>query len=40
MYARYFGMPRAESRRRADELLEFAQLPERPSRRWSRCRAA
>ncbi|MDF5756695.1 ABC transporter ATP-binding protein [Spongiactinospora sp. TRM90649] len=28
-YARYFGLPRAEARRRADELLEFVQLSER-----------
>jgi len=29
VYARYFDIPRAEARRRADELLEFAQLTER-----------
>jgi lipooligosaccharide transport system ATP-binding protein len=29
MYARYFDIPRAEARRRADELLEFVQLTER-----------
>jgi lipooligosaccharide transport system ATP-binding protein len=29
IYGRYFGLPRAESARRADELLEFAQLSER-----------
>ncbi|WP_218004399.1 ABC transporter ATP-binding protein [Microtetraspora niveoalba] len=28
-YARYFGLSRAEGRRRADELLEFVQLTER-----------
>ncbi|MBP2703891.1 ABC transporter ATP-binding protein [Microbispora sp. RL4-1S] len=28
-YARYFGLSRAESRRRADELLEFVQLADR-----------
>ncbi|WP_248958410.1 ABC transporter ATP-binding protein [Sphaerisporangium perillae] len=28
-YARYFGIPRAEARRRADELLEFVQLADR-----------
>ncbi|RCG26872.1 ABC transporter ATP-binding protein [Sphaerisporangium album] len=28
-YARYFGVPRAEARRRADELLEFVQLADR-----------
>ncbi|WP_310738092.1 ABC transporter ATP-binding protein [Microbispora sp. H10670] len=28
-YARYFGLSRAESRRRADELLEFVQLSDR-----------
>ncbi|MEU6409045.1 ABC transporter ATP-binding protein [Microbispora sp. NPDC046933] len=28
-YARYFGLSRAESRRRADELLEFVQLGDR-----------
>ncbi|GII82414.1 ABC transporter [Sphaerisporangium siamense] len=28
-YARYFGIPRAEARRRADELLEFVQLSDR-----------
>ena len=29
LYGRYFGLSRAESRRRADELLEFTQLAER-----------
>jgi lipooligosaccharide transport system ATP-binding protein len=29
VYARYFGIPRATARRRADELLEFVQLSER-----------
>jgi lipooligosaccharide transport system ATP-binding protein len=29
VYARYFGIPRAIARRRADELLEFVQLSER-----------
>jgi lipooligosaccharide transport system ATP-binding protein len=29
IYGRYFGLPRRESARRADELLEFAQLSER-----------
>jgi lipooligosaccharide transport system ATP-binding protein len=29
IYGRYFGLPRAECRRRADELLEFANLTER-----------
>jgi lipooligosaccharide transport system ATP-binding protein len=29
VYARYFGIPRAVARRRADELLEFVQLSER-----------
>ncbi|WP_100349899.1 ABC transporter ATP-binding protein [Luteimicrobium subarcticum] len=29
VYGRYFGIPRAECRRRADELLEFAQLADR-----------
>ncbi|GAB2592692.1 ABC transporter [Paractinoplanes abujensis] len=28
-YARFFGIPRKEARRRADELLEFVQLAER-----------
>ncbi|MCY1141821.1 ABC transporter ATP-binding protein [Actinoplanes sp. Pm04-4] len=28
-YARFFGIPRKEARRRADELLEFVQLTER-----------
>jgi lipooligosaccharide transport system ATP-binding protein len=28
-YARYFGIPRATARRRADELLDFVQLAER-----------
>jgi lipooligosaccharide transport system ATP-binding protein len=28
-YARYFGLSKAESRRRADELLEFAQLQDK-----------
>jgi lipooligosaccharide transport system ATP-binding protein len=28
-YARYFGIPRSEARRRADELLEFVQLADR-----------
>ena len=29
IYGRYFGLSRAECRRRADELLEFAQLTDR-----------
>ncbi len=29
IYGRYFGLPRAEAARRADELLDFAQLAER-----------
>ena len=29
VYGRYFGLPRAQVRERADELLEFAQLTER-----------
>ncbi|HEY7737626.1 MAG TPA: ATP-binding cassette domain-containing protein, partial [Candidatus Limnocylindria bacterium] len=29
MYARYFDIPGAEARRRADELLDFVQLTER-----------
>jgi lipooligosaccharide transport system ATP-binding protein len=29
LYGRYFGLSRAECRRRADELLDFAQLAER-----------
>src|SRR6185503_6372170 len=29
MYGRYFGLSRAECARRADELLDFAQLGER-----------
>src|ERR671937_2966870 len=29
IYGRYFGLPRRELRRRADELLEFVQLEER-----------
>jgi lipooligosaccharide transport system ATP-binding protein len=29
IYGRYFGLPRAELQRRADELLEFVQLSER-----------
>jgi lipooligosaccharide transport system ATP-binding protein len=29
IYGRYFGLPRAEVRRRSDELLEFVQLTER-----------
>ncbi|MEO3811106.1 ABC transporter ATP-binding protein [Sphaerisporangium sp. B11E5] len=28
-YARYFGIPRAEARRRADQMLEFVQLADR-----------
>lgn len=28
-YARYFGIPRAEARRRADEMLEFVRLADR-----------
>ena len=39
IYGRYFGMSRAECGRRADELLEFAQLTERATTRSSRCRA-
>ncbi len=31
VYGRYFGLPRATSARRADELLEFAQLTDRAS---------
>ncbi|PID96616.1 MAG: ABC transporter [Actinomycetales bacterium] len=33
IYGRYFGMPRAECRRRAAELLDFAQLAERATDR-------
>src|SRR3954453_22016220 len=33
VYARYFGIPRAQARRKADELLEFAQLTERAESR-------
>jgi lipooligosaccharide transport system ATP-binding protein len=29
IYARYFGLPRAQARSKADELLEFAQLTDR-----------
>src|ERR1700741_228220 len=29
IYGRYFGLPRAEVRQRADELLEFVQLTEK-----------
>ena len=29
VYGRYFGLPRAEVRRRTEELLEFVQLPEK-----------
>ena len=29
IYGRYFGLPRSEAARRADELLDFAQLTER-----------
>ncbi|MCG5213521.1 ABC transporter ATP-binding protein [Streptosporangium sp. KLBMP 9127] len=32
-YARYFGLSRAEARRRADELLEFARLTEKAGSR-------
>ncbi len=32
-FARYFGIPRAEARRRADELLEFLQLKDRSGTR-------
>jgi lipooligosaccharide transport system ATP-binding protein len=32
-YARYFGIPRAVARRRADELLDFVQLAERAASR-------
>ena len=32
-YARFFGIPRAEARRRADELIEFVQLTERANSR-------
>ncbi len=32
-YARYFGIPRAEGRRRAQELLEFVQLAEKANSR-------
>jgi lipooligosaccharide transport system ATP-binding protein len=31
IYGRYFGLPRAEVRRRCDELLEFVQLTEKAS---------
>ena len=33
VYARYFGIPRAQARAKADELLEFAQLTERADSR-------
>src|ERR671923_281809 len=33
IYGRYFGLPRAELRRRADELLEFVQLSDRANDR-------
>ena len=33
MYARYFDIPRAEARRRTDELLEFVQLTEKSTSR-------
>jgi lipooligosaccharide transport system ATP-binding protein len=33
IYGRYFGLPRAELRKRADELLEFVQLNERANDR-------
>jgi lipooligosaccharide transport system ATP-binding protein len=33
IYGRYFGLPRSELRRRADELLEFVQLSERADSR-------
>ena len=33
IYGRYFGLPRAELRRRADELLEFVQLSDRADSR-------
>jgi lipooligosaccharide transport system ATP-binding protein len=33
IYGRYFGLPRAELHRRADELLEFVQLNERANSR-------
>jgi lipooligosaccharide transport system ATP-binding protein len=31
IYGRYFGLPRAEVRRRCDELLDFVQLTEKAS---------
>ena len=33
VYGRYFGLPRAEVRRRADELLEFVQLTDKAAAR-------
>jgi lipooligosaccharide transport system ATP-binding protein len=33
VYGRYFGLPRAEARERADELLDFVQLSERATAR-------
>jgi lipooligosaccharide transport system ATP-binding protein len=38
-YGRYFGMTRAAVRRKADELLDFVQLADRPTPSSSRCRA-
>lgn len=40
VYGRYFGLPRAYLETKADELLEFAQLTERPKRRSTRCPVA
>ena len=40
IYGRYFGLTRAECAKRADELLEFAQLTERANDQVEPCRAA
>ena len=40
IYGRYFDLSYREARRRADELLEFVQLTERPGPRSRRCRVA
>jgi lipooligosaccharide transport system ATP-binding protein len=40
VYGRFFGLPRAEVRARADELLEFAQLDRRRRQRSGRQRSA
>jgi len=40
IYGRYFDLPKRVIKERAERLLEFAELSERPTIGWTRCRAA